>query len=117
MSSTSIGSRYPPAHRSEAIDVYKSEARGEVEVPDPYQWLEASTEETQNWTTAQEALLKEYLGRNSDRQLLEDDIRSNTDYAKVLPLTYDVLYPLHCHDLYLVLCSNFPGRRVLVLVV
>jgi prolyl oligopeptidase len=95
MSSTSIGCRYPPARRSEAIDVYKSEARGEVEVPDPYQWLEATTEETHNWTTAQEALMKEYLERNLNRQLLEDDIRSNTDYAKVLsldpPPTCDVL--------------------------
>jgi len=82
MSSTLIGSRYPPTRRSEVIDVYKSETRGEVEVPDPYQWLEATTEETHNWKTAQEALMKQYLERNLNRQLLEDDIRSNTDYAK-----------------------------------
>ena len=95
MSSTSIGTRYPPARRSEVIDVYKSETRGEVEVPDPYQWLEGTTEETHNWKTAQEALMKQYLERNLNRQLLEDDIRSNTDYAKVLSFdpapTCDVL--------------------------
>jgi hypothetical protein len=88
MSSTlSITSRYPPARRSDTINVYKSEARGEIKLPDPYQWLEENTEETRNWTIAQDAITKEYLKQYPDRQWLEDDIRSNTDYAKVFDCT------------------------------
>ena len=75
--------RYPPARRSDHVDVYKSEKRGEVRVPDPYQWLEHNTEETEQWTTAQEKYTREYLDRNSERQELEDEIRKNMDYAKV----------------------------------
>lgn len=74
---------YPPARRSDHVDVYKSEAKGEVKVPNPYEWLEHNTEETENWTTAQEAFTREYLSKNTDRQILEDEIRKNTDYAKV----------------------------------
>ncbi len=74
---------YPPAHRSEHVDVYKSEAKGEVRVSDPYQWLEENTEETEKWTTAQEAFTRAYLDKNPDRQKLEDEITANTDYAKV----------------------------------
>ncbi len=74
---------YPPARRSDHVDVYKSEAKGEVKVHNPYEWLERNTEETENWTTAQEAFTQEYLNKNTDRQNLEDEIRKNTDYAKV----------------------------------
>ncbi|KAH9950170.1 prolyl oligopeptidase [Amylocystis lapponica] len=74
--------RYPPARRSDHVDVYKSEAKGQVRVHDPYQWLEANTDETDQWTTAQEAFTRSYLDQNLERQALEDEIRKNTDYAK-----------------------------------
>ncbi|KAI0092497.1 prolyl oligopeptidase [Irpex rosettiformis] len=74
--------KYPQARRSDHIDIYKSKAKGEVRVHDPYQWLEHNTEETDKWTTAQEAFTREYLDKNLDRQTLEDEIRKNTDYAK-----------------------------------
>lgn len=73
---------YPSARRSDHVDVYKSETKGDVRVADPYQWLEANTEETENWTTAQEAFTREFLDKNPERQALEDEIRKNTDYAK-----------------------------------
>ncbi|KAI0699823.1 prolyl oligopeptidase [Cytidiella melzeri] len=73
---------YPPARRSDHTDVYKSEAKGEVRVHDPYEWLEHNTDETDKWTTAQEAFTRAYLDKNPDRQILEDEIRKNTDYAK-----------------------------------
>ena len=73
--------RYPPARRSDHVDVYKSEKRGEVRVPDPYQWLEHNTDETEQWTTAQERFTREYLDRNPERQDLEDQIRQAMDYA------------------------------------
>ena len=47
-----VPDRYPAARRSDHVDVYKSEEKGEVRVPDPYNWLEKDSEETDKWTTA-----------------------------------------------------------------
>ncbi|KAH7926038.1 hypothetical protein BV22DRAFT_1128529 [Leucogyrophana mollusca] len=74
--------QYPPARRSDHVDVYKSEKHGEVRVSDPYQWLEEHSEETDKWTTAQDAFTRAYLDKNADRSKLENEIRANTDYAK-----------------------------------
>jgi len=74
---------YPLARRSDQVDVYESEAKGQVRIPDPYQWLEQNTDETDKWTSAQEKFTRSYLDKNTDRQKLEDAFRSNTDYAKV----------------------------------
>lgn len=54
-------------------------------MPDPYQWLEEDTHETDKWTSAQEAFTRAYLDKNTDRQHLEDAFRASMDYAKVLP--------------------------------
>lgn len=75
--------RYPTARRSDHVDVYASEKHGEVKVPDPYQWLEQNTEETEQWTTAQEKYTREFLDTNPDRLKLEDEIRKSTDYERV----------------------------------
>lgn len=82
-SNTWTPNRYPPARRSDHVDEYKSEKHVTVKVEDPYQWLEKNTEETEKWTTAQEAFTREYLDQNEDRVKLENEIRANTDYAKV----------------------------------
>ncbi|KAH9921497.1 prolyl oligopeptidase [Epithele typhae] len=66
--------RYPPAHRSDHVDVYQSEKRGD--------WLEENSSDTDAWTTAQEAFTREYLDKNPERQELEDEIRNNLNYAK-----------------------------------
>jgi prolyl oligopeptidase len=63
--------------------VYRSESKGEVRVSDPYQWLEENTDETEKWTTAQERFTRAYLDQNTQRQKLEDEIRLNSDHAKV----------------------------------
>jgi prolyl oligopeptidase len=78
------GNSYPPARRADTVDVYKSQTHGEVKIPDPYQWLEENTKETRDWTSTQQIATREYLDRNLDRQRLEDEIRSNTNYVKVL---------------------------------
>ena len=80
-----VPGRYPPAYRSDHVDVYMSETKGQVQVNDPYQWLEHNTPETEAWTTAQEKFTRQFLDQNADRQALEDKIRENTDYAKVRP--------------------------------
>jgi len=65
MSTTWIPNMYPPARRSDHVDVYKSEAKGQVKVADPYQWLEKNSAETNEWITAQEAFTKQYLEQAS----------------------------------------------------
>ncbi|KAA1465945.1 prolyl oligopeptidase [Dentipellis sp. KUC8613] len=77
-----VGGQYPSARRSDHIDVYKSEAKGEVKVHDPYAWLEHDTKETQDWVTAQEEYTRKYLDANPDRQKLEDEIRKSMDYER-----------------------------------
>ena len=78
---------YPSARRSDHVDVYNSEQNGKVRVPDPYQWLETSSEETEAFTTAQEKYTRDILDANPDRNNLEEEIRKNTNYAKVLRLS------------------------------
>ena len=56
---------------------------GEVRIHDPYKWLEASSEETEAFTTAQEKYTRDILDANPDRDNLEEEIRNNTNYAKV----------------------------------
>ncbi len=107
--------RYPSARRSDHVDVYKSEKNGEVRVHDPYQWLERNTDETEQWTTAQEGFTREYLDKNPERQDLEDQIRKNMDYAKVRRSHLACrLHVLTC--LRAVLRPFAEGRRPLVLV-
>jgi prolyl oligopeptidase len=73
---------YPLARRSDHVEVYKSASAGEVRVPDPYQWLEEYTDETDKWTSAQEAFTRNYLDKNSDLPRLEAAFRRSNDYAK-----------------------------------
>ena len=76
--------RYPPARRSDHIEVYKSASAGDVRVSDSYQWLEEYTDETDKWTSAQEAFTRNYLDKNSDLPRLEAAFRNSNDYAKVI---------------------------------
>nr|E2JFG2.1 RecName: Full=Dual function macrocyclase-peptidase POPB; AltName: Full=Prolyl oligopeptidase B; Short=POP B; AltName: Full=Toxin-processing prolyl oligopeptidase [Amanita bisporigera]ADN19205.1 prolyl oligopeptidase [Amanita bisporigera] len=73
---------YPPTRRSDHVDVYQSASRGEVPVPDPYQWLEENSNEVDEWTTAQTAFTQGYLDKNADRQKLEEKFRASKDYVK-----------------------------------
>lgn len=79
-----VPNTYPSARRSDHVDIYKSAARGEVRVPDPYQWLEEYTDETDKWTSAQEAFTRSYLDKNPDLPRLENVFRDCNDYPKVL---------------------------------
>ncbi|KAF8631993.1 hypothetical protein AX17_004938 [Amanita inopinata Kibby_2008] len=73
---------YPHTRRSEHVDTYKSEAKGEVKVPDPYCWLEEYSEETDKWTSAQERFTRAFLDKNPDRKRLEESFRRSMDYPK-----------------------------------
>lgn len=106
---------YPPARRSDHVDIYRSEAKGQVRVPDPYQWLEEYTTETDEWTSAQEAFTRAYLDKNPEGVRLEQAFRASTDYAKVC-----TRHPNSCSASYntirTVLCACTLRRRPLVLV-
>jgi len=78
-----IPNRYPQSRRSDHVDVYKSKAKGSVNVPDPYNWLEKNSEETTRWVTEQEKYTREYLHSTPHWKRIEADIRNVTDYAKV----------------------------------
>lgn len=97
-----VPNRYPTARRTDHVDVYKSEAQGEVRVPNPYNWLEEDSEDTDKWTSAQEGFTREYLDLNPERQELEDAIRKSTDYAKVCNVIYALIESL------IVFCSSSP---------
>ncbi|KZV88821.1 hypothetical protein EXIGLDRAFT_741088 [Exidia glandulosa HHB12029] len=74
--------KYPPARRSDHVDVYESKKSGQVRVPDPYEWLEHKTEETEAWIDAEVKLTKEYLSGYKDHSKLASDLRRAYDYAK-----------------------------------
>lgn len=76
---------YPAARRSEASTTYKSAARGEVVVPEPYDWLEtppSQSEETAAWTRAQAAYTSAYLEGCPHKSVLQERLRANWDYAR-----------------------------------
>ncbi|KIM75700.1 hypothetical protein PILCRDRAFT_13351 [Piloderma croceum F 1598] len=73
---------YLPARRSDHVDVYTCASKGEVHVPDPYQWLEENSDEVDKWMTAQAAFTQAYLDLNADREKLEDKFRASMNYAK-----------------------------------
>jgi prolyl oligopeptidase len=99
-----IPDKYPVARRSDHVDVYKSTAKGEVRVPDPYQWMEEYSDELEKWTSAQHTFSRSYLDQNTDRQKLEAAFRATMDYAKVncvrIHLSYLVLH-VHPSSLHL----------------
>lgn len=75
--------KYPPARRSNHVDVYESAKNGQVRVPDPYEWLERKSDETEGWIDAQVKLTKGYLSEYKDHSKLANDLRRAYDYAKV----------------------------------
>ncbi|KAI5122174.1 hypothetical protein M0805_007071 [Coniferiporia weirii] len=80
--------KYPLTRRSDHVDVYKSEKHGEVRVPDPYNWLEENSTETEAWTTTQADFTRQYLDQYPHRDDLERQIRANSDYEKFSRPTY-----------------------------
>lgn len=77
-----VANSYPQSRRSDHIDTYKSEKHGQVRVPDPYNWLEQNSQETDAWTTEQAGFTRKYLEQNPCREDLERQLRANFDYEK-----------------------------------
>jgi prolyl oligopeptidase len=75
--------QYPQARRCDHKDTFKSTSQGSVTVPDPYRWLEEYSEETDKWTSAQEAFTRSHISKYPLRQRLEDAFFASQDYARV----------------------------------
>lgn len=75
--------KYPVAPRSDTVNIYKSEKQGEVKVPDPYDKLQETNEQTTRWIDENNTITRGFLDSNPDRQPLEDAIRKNWNYPKV----------------------------------
>ncbi|CAA7259570.1 unnamed protein product [Cyclocybe aegerita] len=85
-----IPNQYPTARHSDHVDRYKSAQRGDVAVPDPYNWLENDTDETDKWTTSQEQFTRAFLDKNPHLDRLENVFRDCNNFAKFsAPKLYD----------------------------
>lgn len=78
-----IPGSYPSTRRSNYVDTYKSILRGNVTIPDPYQYLEDHSPETEEFITRQADFTRKYLDQNTNLMRLEDAFKSCNDYAKV----------------------------------
>ena len=63
--------KYGPAEPSGTVDRYKSEKHGEVEVSDPFSWLETPSGRREKWIKGENKLAHKFLGRNLHRSALE----------------------------------------------
>lgn len=76
---------FPKAHRSEDSITYRSAAKGQVKVPEPYLWLEAppsQSEKTKEWVDAQAAFTEKYAKTCHDREELKKRLQENLNYAR-----------------------------------
>lgn len=70
--------RYPPARRSDQVDVLHGEP-----VADPYRWLEdAASPETQDWVSAQQSLTDGWLAAVPTREQLRRELGDLWNYPK-----------------------------------
>ena len=78
---------YPQARRDEtASKTYKSKKQGEVEVKEPYIWLEtppSQSPETKIWVTEQAAFTQKYIDQNPDREEFKKKIEENYSYPRI----------------------------------
>ncbi|MEO0695033.1 MAG: prolyl oligopeptidase family serine peptidase [Pseudomonadota bacterium] len=75
---------YPSTRTVEQVDVYKSTA-GEVEIADPYRWLEADVREDQSvadWVEAQNEVTFNYLNKLPGRQAIAARLTELLDYER-----------------------------------
>ena len=79
---------FPPAHRSDNAQVFKSAAKGEVKVERPYDWLEtppSESKETQAWVSSQAEYTQLYAKGCKDRDEMKKRLQANLDYARYSP--------------------------------
>lgn len=79
------GLAYPETATVDHVDVYQSAERGEVEVADPYRWLETDVRESDavaDWVTAQNEVTDAYLDALPGRGAIAERLRELWDYER-----------------------------------
>jgi len=75
--------KYPPTWRSDTVETFKSATRGDVKVPDPFDWLHhPDAPETVEWVNSQTDFTREYLDKYKDRKRFAEELRKNWDYPR-----------------------------------
>ncbi|KAK0558926.1 hypothetical protein OC861_006794 [Tilletia horrida] len=78
---------FPQARRTDDVETFKSakEASGEVQVPDPYKWLEqppSKSEETKAFVEAQAAYAQEYIKGWPYREAFKKRVEANMSFPR-----------------------------------
>lgn len=76
---------YPSARRDEVYDTFKSAAKGQVKVHDPYRWLHeppSKSSDTKAFVEAQEKLTRDFLEQDPNRAALREKLTENWNYAR-----------------------------------
>lgn len=77
---------YPTARRSDASQVYQSAKHGQVNVPEPYDWLETppnQSAETASWVREQAAYTSKFVSECPHTPELQQRIETNFSYARM----------------------------------
>ncbi len=76
---------YPGTRTVDQVDVFQSAAEGEVEVADPYRWLEGDVRESEDvaaWVEAQNVVTFDYLEALEGREQIADRLSELFDYER-----------------------------------
>lgn len=76
---------YPTTMRVEQVDTYQSASRGEVQIEDPYRWLEQDVRvspDVEAWVQAQNAVTNRYLEGLPGRAMIAERLRELWNYER-----------------------------------
>ncbi|GAA5902303.1 hypothetical protein JCM6882_000496 [Rhodosporidiobolus microsporus] len=74
---------YPPVRRADTVETFKSAAKGEVVVPDPYAWLhDPEADETKQFVKEQGEFTQKYLAQYKDREAFSRELKKNWNYPR-----------------------------------
>ncbi|GAA5986969.1 hypothetical protein JCM10908_000972 [Rhodotorula pacifica] len=74
---------YPSTRRSDSVEHFKSATRGDVAVPDPYDWLhDPDSPETKKFVQEQGEFTRKYLDQYRDKERFAEELRKNWNYPR-----------------------------------
>jgi prolyl oligopeptidase len=76
---------YPETATVDHVDTYRSATRGEVEVADPYRWLETDvrvSDDVAGWVAAQNEVTNAYLATLPGREMIAERLRELWNYER-----------------------------------
>ncbi|MEO1496410.1 MAG: prolyl oligopeptidase family serine peptidase [Planctomycetota bacterium] len=79
---------YPDTARGDTVDTYQAAGGRQIEVADPYRWLEEDVRESDRvaaWVAQQQAFTEAYLARLPEREAFQQRLTSLWDYERRSP--------------------------------